>query len=315
MLAILAAGIITSGCVGDMEQFQGVSASSDFSVLMVPNIKLDVYIYAKQKSYSTVPGDILNMKEDFDVESMAVWGVTGNNNFAYGMGFTFVDENTAASVFKNIKLTGDSWKLQRENNIYIVNGKGYQADILKEAISENNFVQYKDQQLLDAAALLPKSIRAKLIGLGLAKPGKELLTSISSSLKLGNLEKIDQVIRVANLELIIAGLYSPHSINMSKAMEIYKQGGAGFSTLDMGLLLFVKSGLPGIIVEPRVKGILAEQGFTEVKKSEMTIYKARWNTNGVEPIYAAARIENNYVFIAVSGQEGYAETLITGIYK
>jgi hypothetical protein len=303
-----------TGCTNDLEQFQGVSSESDFSVSQVPDTDLDVYVYAKQRNPTTIPADLLNMSHDIKVESLAIWGVPDEKDMAFGMGLIFDDEETAKEIHDLIKDDPNLWKWIRGNNLYVVQGTGVSADSLKTAIQNNNFKLYNNAKLLDAANMLPKSVRAKLIAIAMMEPSSQLMEFISTNIGSGTVEEMNEVLKLADLQLVIAGLYSPHQINISRAMEVV-QGDGNLSKLDVGLLVAVKSGLPGFLVEPRVKEILIEQGLEEVQTEEFTLYKGMWSNPYADDIPVVARIEGNYVFITISGQMAYAETLITSIYK
>jgi hypothetical protein len=314
MSVMLLLPLVAAGCEGEMEQFQGLSSSSEFSVLSVPNVDLDVYIYAKQRGLTTIPADIINMPHDISVESVAIWGVPGDKNIVGGIGLTFDNEATASEVYRYIETDRSLWTLLRANNLYVVKGKGAAATKLENAITANNFKNYDNTKLIEAARMLPKSVRAKLISIVLAKPSKQLVNFLGDNVKELNLTQIDDIVNSANLEMFIGGLYSPNNINISRAVHIAK-GNGSLADLNLGLLVALKSGFPGIIVEPRIKSILKEQGLTETQVGEFTVYKGYWANPYVSSIPVYARVEGNYVFLSVSGQESYAETLITSIYR
>ena len=312
--AILALPLAAAGCEDEMEQFQGLSNSTEFSVLSVPNVDLDVYIYAKQRNLTTIPADIINMPHDISVESTAIWGVPGDKNIVVGFGLTFDNESTAREMYTYVENDSSLWTLLRANNLYVVKGKGSAATKLENAISANDFKNYDNTKLMEAARMLPKSVRAKLISIALAKPSKQLVNLLGENINQLNLTQINDIVNSANLEIFIAGLYSPNNINISRAVQVAR-GNGNLADLNLGLLVALKSGFPGIIVEPRIKNILKEQGLTEAQVGEFTVYKGYWSNSNLASIPVYARVEGNYVFLSVSGQESYAETLITSIYK
>jgi len=314
VVALVTLPLALTGCQNDMEQFENLLPSSEFSVLSVPDVDMGLYIYAKQRYPTAIPADIINMKHDITVESLAVWGMQGERNMVAGMGLTFEDAVTATDVYDSVKYDSTLWTLLRGSNLYVVKGDDPVAESLKTAITDNKFVRYDNSKLEEAANMLPKSVRAKLIAIALAEPSPQLMKFIGENIKEVNLDQVNHIIRAANLELFIAGLYSPNGINIAKAMEI-SRGGENLADLNMGLLIALKSGFPGIIIEPRMKSILVEQGLAEGKSGEYTVYKGYWSTPGINKIPVYARVEQNYLFLAISGQEEYGETLITSIYK
>ena len=306
--------LLLIGCVNDMEQFQGVSPTSDFTVQLVPNTNLDVYIYAKQSNLTTIPADLINMSHDIDVESLAIWGVPGEKSMIFGVGLTFSDGKTAGDVYQLIPENNDIWKFIRGNNLYIVKGSGTAAESLKTSIKNDDFKVYKNTKLKDAADLLPKSVRAKLISIAFAKPSKQVMNFIAENMGSQNLEQINQILKLSNLEVMIAGLYSPHQINIARAVEIVR-GKGNMADLDVGLLVAVKSSLPGILVEPAVREIIQQQGLVATRVNDITLYKGSWKSSNFPTIPVYARVAGNYVFVALSGQADYAQTIITSIYK
>jgi hypothetical protein len=305
---------VLAGCQGEMEQFQGLLPSSEFSVLTVPNLALDVYIYAKQKNLTTIPAETINMPHDISVESVAIWGVPGDKNIIVGTGLTFASEEAASEVYRYVEADPTLWTLLRSNNLYSVKGTGSAATKLKNAIKNNDFKNYDNSKLIEAANMLPKSVRAKLISIALAKPSRELINFLGDNISQVNLSQINEILNSAGLELFIAGLYSPNGINISRALKAAK-GSGNLYDLNLGLLVAMKSGLPGFLVEPRIKNILEQQGLEQAQAGEFTVYKGYWKNSITASIPVFARVEGNYVFLAISGQESYAETLITSIYK
>jgi hypothetical protein len=315
-LGILAVAILPLYMLGcaDMEQFKDVMPSSEFSVVEVPNVELDMYAYAKQKVLTTVPADVANLPHDIAVESLAVWGVNDGETMAIGIGMTFDTEQTARDIYPKIKSSDDVWKFLRSNNLYVVKGNGVGSAALQNAIKNNDFKNYDDKQLLEAANLLPQTVRAKLIGIAMAKPSKQMINFAGENIDIGNLAQIKEMLNLANLELIIGGLYSPNGINIAKAMQIAR-GNGNLADLNVGVVLAVKSSHPAFLVEPTMKKILLQQGLVETKLGELTLYKGYLSNPQFEPVPVFARIEHKYLFVSISGQEAYAEALITSIYK
>lgn len=299
----------------DMEQFRNVLASSDFSVLQVPDVPLDLYVYAKQKTLTKIPADLINTRQDISVESIALWGVPSGKSMALGIGLTLDSEGTAKQLYPMIVDTPDIWKFQRANNLYVVKGTGTGARALQNAIKLDDFKEYKDRLLIESAGMLPQTVRAKLIGIALIKPTPEVIQFAREQLDMGQIvNEIAEVIKSANVQSIVAGLYSPNYINIAKAAEIARTGG-NIAELNIGLIVGVKSGLPGVILEPNVTKILLQQGLKEKEVDSVKLLKGYWNVDNFAQIPVYVRIENNWIFFSLSGQEAYAETLIRSIYK
>ncbi len=312
ILGLLTATLIVGiGCQEELEQPQAPSPSA-LSSTVVPNIPLDVYLYAKQSNHTTIPADIINVPQDVNIESLAVWGVPAEDDFAFGIALTLTNDSEASTVYDEIESEGYGWKKLSGKTIYLVHGSGLAAESLKTAISNNDFKYYDDDEFLNAAALLPDGGTIKLAAVALAKPGKALIDFITRASNTQRTDQINLMLKLTNLKVAASGLYSPRQINVAEIAEVINKGGS-ICDLDLGLLVLVKSSLPGSIVEPVVRNFLTEKGFTETKLGELTLYKGSPDIDGGEAVPVLVRIEGNHIFAAVSGQESYAEKLITGI--
>jgi len=114
------------------------------------------------------------------------------------------------------------------------------------------------------------------------------------------------------LDVAVAGFYSSQQVEVA---EIQKMLGGSIGDTEMGVLFSAKSSFPGFVVEPLVEKLLAEQGFIEVKLNGFTLYQRSIKSDTGTSIPVLARVEGNYIFAAVAGQESYAQTLITSISK
>ena len=75
------------GCQEEQEQLPQPSPTMISSTL-VPNVPLDVYLYARQDDLTTIPAEMLNMPEDVSVESLAIWGVADEDELVLGIAIT-----------------------------------------------------------------------------------------------------------------------------------------------------------------------------------------------------------------------------------
>ena len=91
--------------------------------------------------------------------------------------------------------------------------------------------------------------------------------------------------------------------------------GGSIGDTEMGVLVSAKSSFPGFVVGPVVEKLLTEQGFIKVKLNGFTLYQRSIEADTGKSIPVLARVEGNYIFAAVAGQESYAQTLITGVSK
>jgi hypothetical protein len=305
--------VFGTGCFGDMEQIQ-LSSTDSFSALLVPDANLELYVYAKQSRPTTIPAKIISLSHDIKVESLAIWGLPSEKGLVFGAGLTFTNDGDASEIYPGIDFDQNAWKTLRDNKIYVVRGSGVAAESLKTSISNNSFTYYTNGDVLETVALLPRGDRTKMVALAVAKPSKQVLDFASQYIGKKNYEQTMAILRLINPDVVMGGLYSPHQINVAKAIEVFDRG-SNITSLDLGMLVLVKSGLPGFLLEPAAKNLLKDYGFTEARVGDFNIYKGLWSAPRGNLIPVVVRIEGNYIFVSISAQEDYAQTLITSIYK
>lgn len=314
LYAILAVLITTTGlgCAGTRDPF-ATSSNDTYSALLVPDTDLELYLYAKQERSTSIPAKIINMTHDIKVESLAIWGLSADERMVFGAGLTFTNINDASEIFSKIKLGEDGWKVIKDNKIYVVQGSGSAAESLKSAILHNNFKYYTNSTILNTVAKLPRGDRTKMVAIAVAKPTKQVLNLAAEYIDSKDYEQMIKVLKLLNAEVIITGLYSPHQINIAKAMEVFEKG-TDISALDVGGLVLIKSSFPSFIVGPAVKNALSSYGFIETKIGGVVLYNRLLALPNGGKVPVIVRVEGNYIFVTFSGQKSYAETLITSIY-
>ena len=318
IVLLIAVPIIGMGCEGGEEGGLPASPSpSELSSTLVPNVPLDVYVYARQDSPTEIPAKMIGVPDDIAVESWATWGLfpadAPFDDSAIGMGLTLSSAEDASNLYERIILKEDGWKMLSGNTIYLVHGSGDAAELMRTAISDNDFRYYDDKEALEAAASLPGGGTTKPAAIALAKPSEGLIGFLAKDTDPEDLDKISMILKLVNLKVVAVGLYSPHHIDIAEMAETMDAGGTIFD-LDLGLMLLVKSGYPGFLVEPAVGKFLTESDFIETSLGGATIFRGSWETeDGAIPVLV--RIEGNRIFAAVAGQESYAETLIASTNK
>ena len=292
---------------------RGLPSPSELCRTSVPNTDLDVYLYIKQDNPTTLPADMFNMSFDLEVESLAIWGVPVEDNFTFGYGLTLSSSSDASLLYAQITPEENSWTALSGSTIYFVEGSGIAAETLKTAISSSDFKNYDDKKSLEAVAALPNDGTTKLGGVAVVKPSKALMSHVTKGADSQGFGVIDLILGLVRLDVVVAGLYSPHQIEVAQITQMVESGSIRGSNID--ILVLVKSGLPGFIVAPVVKKFLAEFDFTQTTLGEITLYKRTVSADNGEPVYILGRVEGNYIFAAISGQEAYAQTLITRVNK
>jgi hypothetical protein len=301
------------GCLGDVEQIPFSNAGS-LSALLVPDTNLEFYVYAKQDRPTIVPATIINLSHDVKVDSLAIWGMPSDKELAFSAGLTFTTPKDASEIYTSIETEKNSWKLLRDNKIYIVKGVGKASETLKTSITNNNFVRYTNESVLQSVAMLPRGDRTKMIALAVARPSQQVLDFASEYIGIKDFEQVNKILKLLNPEIVMGALYSPHQINVAKAVGVFEKGGNPAS-LDAGGLFLIKSGFPGFITNTAVSNILCDYGFKESRLADFTVYKGFWTAPGDNAIPVLVRIESNYVFVSISAQEQYAQIMLTSIYK
>jgi hypothetical protein len=313
LTTLILLSIFSAGCFGDIEQLP-VSSTAKFAALLVPDNNLELYIYTKQERSTIIPAKIINMSRDIKVESLAIWGLPSDKSLVFGAGLTFATASDASEIFSGIAPEKNGWKILRDNKIYVVQGTGVGAEFLKSAILNNGFKYYSDGNVLETVAMLPRGGKTKMVAVGVAKPSQQVLDLTADRIGKRNFDQVNKVLKLLNPDVVIGGLYSPNQINISRVVEVFEKG-SGVSALDVGILVLIRSGLPGFVAEPVARNFLTDCGFTGARIGEFTLYKGFWSAPGGSDIPVLVRIEGNRIFAAISGQESYAEALITSIYK
>lgn len=311
---LLSIALLTiAGCQQGVSQLPAPSSPTQLSSTLVPDIDLDmdIYVYARQEDPTTIPAEMANAPYDIGVESLALWGIPTESELVFGMGFTLTSARDASRLYEEIEVGAGGWKRLDGSTIFLVQGSGNAAESLQTAISNRDFKNYDDSESLEAVATLPSHAPTRPAAVAIAKPSETLiglLTQVFGSEAMGT---VNTVLDTANLKVVAAGLYSPRQIDITRVVEAMQEG-SNISTLDMGLLVVVKSGLPGLVVEPALETFLSQAEFTETNLGGITLFRRYFATDtGTIPVLV--RIEGSYIFAATAGPESYAETLITSV--
>lgn len=314
LVLLISAAIPLTGCAPEEKPGEEAPPAGALSATRVPNMNLDVCVYIKQERPTTLPAEMINAPFNLDVDSLAIWGVSTEDDFTFGGALTLTSAAQAEQVYAQIKPAANTWTKLSGSTIYLVLVSGSASELLKRAISNNDFKYYDDSQGLTALSKLPGGGTTKLAGVAVAKPSKALINYIARIGKVQDLETVNSMLTMARLQVIAAGLYSPGQIDVAQVAKAMQTAG-GISQLDLGIAAMAKSGLPGFIVEPAVKKFLEKAGFIEKSLDGLTLHQGAINTRDGQSFPVLVRIEGNQVFAAISGKESYAQTLITSINK
>ena len=311
LILLIAISSVSLGCKNE-EGYAPGPYPKELSKTAVPNVPIDIYLYAKQASPTLIPAELTNASSDVSVESLSIWGMPAEDDFAFGTALTLTTSHDASQVYPEIKLEKDGWKMLSENVIYMVFGLGPAADSLKKAISNNDFKNYDDREALESVDFLPNEGETKMAAVAIAKPSDELVKILTTGASSQERDMISLILKLANLKIVCGGLYSPNQIDVRETAKLLDRG-VSLSEINAGLLIMIRSGLPNVILQPAIERILTEQGFTQISAGELTLYKGSLNTDSAKSVHVMVRIEDSDMFIAASGQEQYTETLIKSV--
>jgi hypothetical protein len=317
--ALLLVSMAATGCADTGKQAASQPAPTALSSTLVPDVPMDLYAYARQENPTRVPLSLIPGQDYVEVESLAIWGVPAEKDFAIGMGLTMSSVREASGIFQQIPTESDYfkdelWKKLSGNVIYLVYGDGPAAESLKNALSGNKFKNYDNSRTLNALATMPDGGQTRLAGVALAEPTGEFLEFMANSVADKRLEMLDTLVKIGKIEIVAGGLYAPAQIDIVDMMNLLKEPGQ-VATMQLGMMVMMKSGYPGLVVEPIVQTFLKNNKFTETKIDDLTIYQGVLGSGHGAEIPVLVRIEGNYLYAALSGQESYARTLLTAVTR
>ncbi len=301
------AGLMAGGCQTDKTEYSAAAFSDLASALLVPDTELNFYLFAKQDRPTTVQAGLLGLDYDLDVESMSIWGSADPDQEAVSVAATMVTSSEAQKVYDDIPSDAETWKLLRGKKIYLVHGSGAAAEALRQAIDNNRFTYYDDTDVLDVVKVMPNTDRIKLVTIAVAYNDPVLLDFLLQSTDEVNITRITQLLNSVGVKLAVAGLYTPNRINIAKTSELIQSG--KIAELDAGILVLVKSDLPGFVLEPLVSNYLTQNGFEKNMVGDVNLYRGQDIGFSGDEVQMFVRVENNYLFASTSGQESYADKI------
>ena len=171
-IIIVLVSVAGTSCKGNTAN--GVIATT-LGATQVPDLNLDLYLYFNQDSPTAIPKNWLQTQQDIQVESVAVWGIVENDTYSIAGAINFTDTADAATINSLLMSRSDLWVKLVDKTIYLVNGSGNPADSFKNAITDNKFKQYDDQNALSDVSRMPYSASARPLAVGIIKPSQAAL--------------------------------------------------------------------------------------------------------------------------------------------
>jgi len=286
---------------------------NEVAATMVPNLDLDVYLYFDQGSPTSVPEDLNGSSTYAEVDSLAVWGIVDANTYTFGGALTLDNAADASNMFSQLPKQSDIWTQLSDRTIYMVYGSGEPADSLESAISNNNFKNYDDNQALQEISLLPYGSSTKPAGIGIIKTTATAVNLLKQYVDAGTAATINSLYATVKSQFMVAGLYSSQPIDLTDIMQKIQGNNASWDT-DLGVVAAVDSAYPGLVFSPIASRYLDGTGYTKTTLNNLPVYKA-YLDSGDDSIPVLINVSENHIFATSSGNEAYADTLMTGITR
>ena len=294
-----------------MENTGGIATT--LAATLVPDVNLDVYIYIKQLTGTTVPKSLIGLSIDIQIDSLAIWGVISNDIYSVAGELNFSNASEAGNLFSQLPQQRDIWTKLVGSSIYVVQGSGGPAESLKTAINNNKFKPYDDSNALAQVASMPYSSSIKPEAICIVKPNQAAIDILKQYVDTKTVNTVQNIYTWAKPKIIVIGLYSPEAIDIADLdREINNKT---LSDTDLCVVASANSVFPGFIVSPIVTRLLKNEGLTKIIFGDLTEYQASINIGNGQSIPVLLNVAGNRVFATVSGNEPYAQTLMSNIKR
>lgn len=287
--------------------------ATTLAATLVPDVNLDVYIYIKQSTGTTVPKNLIGLAIDIQIDSLAIWGVINKDVYSIGGILNFPNVSEASNLYSQLPQRSDIWTKLVGSSIYIVQGSGVPAESLKEAINNNTFKVYDDSNALGQVAAMPYSDSIKPEAICIVKPSQASIDILKQYVDTKTVNTVQSIYTWAKPQRIVVGLYSPETIDIADLNR--KINNKTISDSDLGVVASANSGFPGFIVNPIATRLLKNEGLTKIIIGDLTEYQTSINIGNGQSIPALLNVVGNRVFATVSGNEPYAQTLMSNINR
>jgi hypothetical protein len=299
--------------MGSSEKKNTGGIATTLAATLVPDVNLDVYIYIKQLTGTTVPRSLIGLAIDIQIDSLAIWGVIDKDVYSIGGILNFPNASEASNLYSQLPQRSDNWTKLVGSSIYVVQGSGVPAERLKEAINNNTFKAYDDSNALRQVAAMPYSDSIKPEAICIVKPSQASIDILKQYVDTKTVNTVQSIYTWAKPQRIVVGLYSPETIDIADLER--KINNKTISDSDLCIVASANSGFPGFIVNPIATRLLKNEGLTKIIFGDLTEYQASINIGNGQSIPALLNVAGNRVFATVSGNEPYAQTLMSNIKR
>lgn len=310
VMAMIAMPLLVAGCSTSVTAAPAVELAST----MVPSIDLDLYIYANQQVPTVIPKDLIGTKSDISVQSLAIWGVVnGDNQYALGGALIFSDNTDAGSVFDQISKSANIYTKLSGSTIYFLQGSGGPLETMKNAIDNNDFKKYNDSNALAAVATFPTGGTTNAGLIAVVKPSQAAINLVKQYLGQNTADTVNTVFSDAKPHILALGIFGSQPLNLADLAQSISDN--TIWNMDLGVVVAMDSIYPGFIFSPIAGHVIADQGFPEVNVGNLTAYKDSVNLSDGKTIPIYLNISGDHIFAASSGNDAYAQTLLTNINR
>lgn len=310
---LLAIPVFSAGCGGQaLPPPSSASSAVDIGSIMVPNTNLDVIVHFRQASATTVPTSLIGVSTDIKVESLVIWGIATDNKYSIGGALTFTSADEASKINSQVSGQAQVWTRLVDRMVYFVRATGGPGENLKSIITRNDFKKYDDTAALKEVAMMPAGGTTVPAVIGIVKPNEAMVNLVKSYVDPETAKTVDTIFTWAKPQVIAFGLYAPQQINAADLMTRLENGTIWNS--DLGILVSVKSSIPGIVVSPIATGWLDKSGYPKTTLGQLTVYNLSQKMGG-KTIPVLINVDGDRVFLSVAPKDTYAQTLITGIKR
>lgn len=309
-IMILGIPLLSTGCA---ENTSGTTAT-ELAATMVPTANLDVYIYANQQAPTVIPKSLTGADADISVQSLAIWGIANNDTqYTIGGALTFTNSTDASAVFAQIPHSTNIYTKLSDRTIYFLQGSGASAQTIKSAIDNNNFKPYDNKEALSEVSKLPSGGTTNPGLICIIKPDPAAVNLVKQYLGQNTADTVNSVFSDAKPGIIVLGVFGSQPLNLADMVQSVSDN--TIWNMDLGVVVSIKSIYPGFIFSPIAGHVISNQGFPEVKIGGLTAYKDSVNLGNGKTIPIYLNVSGNNVYVTASGNDSYAQTLLTDIKR
>lgn len=309
-ITLLATPLLTAGCASPVSG----TVATDLSETLVPQVNLDVYIYVNQQQPTIIPKSLIGTTDDISVQSLSIWGVViSKTEYELAGALTFTAANDANQVFTRIPSSAKIYLKLSDRTIYFSQSSGGAAENIKNDIDTNNFKRYDDRNVLAEVSKLPSGGNTNPGLICIVKPNPTAVNFVKQFLNQDAANTINNIFNNAKPSIIVLGIFGSQPLNLSDLAQRISNDTVW--DIDVGVVASMDSIYPGIIFSPIANNFLSSQGFPKVTIGNLTAYKDSAGIGSGKTIPIYLNVSGNHVYAAASGNDSYAQTLLSKINR